>query len=244
MIEHLRHPDFGIMPTILGIPAYTLFVGFGIIAGIVYYLADAKTRDRKTEGVIEIVSAALIFGVIGSKLPILIQGGELASILYGKSILGGFIGGMAGVYTMKRIKHIKTKMGNVIAPAAALGMAIGRLGCFFNGCCAGIPASWGLDFGDGILRYPTQLFETGFHLTAFVLLHSLKHKAVRPGILFKYYVLAYFVFRFFIEFIRVNPRDYYGLTLYQLISLLGIVFVSLNLVLILKKPKEVVVNGD
>lgn len=243
MIEHLRNPDFGILPTIFGIPAYTLFVGYGIIAGIVYYLADAKTRDTKNEGVIEIVSAALIFGVIGSKIPILLQGGEWAAIIYGKSILGGFIGGMVGVYTMKRIKHIKTRMGNVIAPAAALGMAIGRLGCFFNGCCVGIPAIWGMDFGDGVLRYPTQLFEVIFHLTAFILLHRLKQTTERPGILFKYYVLTYFVFRFFIEFIRVNPRDYFGLTLYQLISLLGMGFVGLNLVLIFKKPKEVVVNG-
>ena len=231
MIEHLRNPDFGIMPTILGIPAYTLFVGFGIIAGIIYYLADAKTRDRKTEGVIEIVSAALIFGAIGSKLPILIQGGELASILYGKSIRGIYRR-HDRVYTMKRIKHIKTKMGMSLPrqqlwewPSA--GWAVSSTAA----ASASPPA--GADFGDGILRYPTQLFETGFHLTAFVLLHSLKQGGT-AGILFKYYVLAYFAFRFFIEFIRINPRDYYGLTLYQLISLLGIVFVSLNLVLILK----------
>ncbi len=243
MFEHFRNPEFGVMPTMFGIPTYTVFVGYGIIAGIIYYLADARSRDTRNEGVIDIVSAALIFGVIGSKIPLLLEGGDLSNAIYGKSILGGFIGGMAGVYVMKRIKHIKLKMGNVIAPAAALGMAIGRLGCYFNGCCVGIESSWGVDFGDGLLRYPTQLFEVGFHFTSFILLHKMKRRSGQPGIHFKYYILSYFVFRFFIEFIRINPRDYYGLTLYQVISLLGMLYIGLKLMLMIQKNKEVVVHG-
>jgi len=238
---HIKYTNFGIMPTIFGVPSYTIFVGLGLIAGIIYYLADAKKRNAKSEGVIEIVSAGLIFGVIGSKIPLLIEGADIATVIFGKSILGGLIGGMLGVMLIKRILKIKTKMGNIIAPSVALGMSIGRLGCFFNGCCFGKPSSWGVDFGDGLLRYPTQLFEVGFHLTAFFLLHNLKFKVKKPGILFKYYVLSYFVFRFFIEFIRENPVYYFGLTLYQLICIAGIIFVASNM--IIKNKKEGVVNG-
>jgi len=238
---HFKYSNFGIMPTIFGVPTYTIFVGLGIIAGILYYLAGAEKGRSKSRGAIEIVSAALIFGVIGSKIPLLIEGGDLKTIIFGKSILGGLIGGMLGVMLIKRIMKIKTKMGNIIAPSAALGMSIGRLGCFFNGCCFGKPASWGVDFGDGILRYPTQLFEAAFHLTAFFILHQLKFKVKKPGILFKYYVLSYFVFRFFIEFIRENPIYYLGLTLYQLICIAGIIFVVS--IMIINNKKEGALNG-
>lgn len=226
---HLKYPNSGIMPEIFGFPSYTLFVGLGIIAGIVYYLGDAKKYNQNTAGVIEIVSAALIFGVIGSKLPLLISGEDIKTVIFGKSILGGLIGGMLGVILIKKVMKIKAKMGNVIAPAVALGMAIGRLGCFFNGCCYGKPSTWGIDFGDGVLRYPTQLFESAFHLIAFIILHHYKYKVNKPGILFRYYVLSYFVFRFLIEFIRVNPISYGGLTLYQLICIMGFVFVVLTM---------------
>lgn len=232
---HIKFDNFGIMPTILGVSSYSIFVGLGLVAGILYYLADARKRHAKSEGVVEIVSAGLIFGVIGSKIPLIIAGGDIRSMILGKSILGGLLGGMLGVMLIKRILKIRTKMGNVIAPAVALGMSIGRLGCFFNGCCFGIASTWGFDFGDGILRYPTQLFEVGFHLTAFLLLHNLKLKVQKPGILFKYYVLTYFIFRFFIEFIRENPIYSFGLTLYQLICIVGIIFVSANMFIRLRK---------
>lgn len=240
---HFKDPNFGVMPTIFGVSSYTIFVSLGIIAGLIYYLSDTRKRNAKNEGAIEIVSSALIFGVIGSKIPLIFEGADIQSIIFGKSILGGLIGGMLGVMLIKRILKIKTKMGNIIAPAVALGIAIGRLGCFFNGCCFGIPSpwGWGVDFGDGILRYPTQLFESAFHLTAFIILHNLKTKDLKPGILFRYYVLAYFIFRFLIEFIRENPIFYFGLTLYQLICILGIVFIGLNIILPINK--EGVSNG-
>ncbi|MEQ8198126.1 MAG: prolipoprotein diacylglyceryl transferase family protein [Clostridiaceae bacterium] len=233
--KHLKLTADGYMPYIFGFPSYTLFVTIGIIAGIIYYLADAGKRNAKGEGVIEIVSAALIFGVIGSKIPLILEGDDIRTVLFSKSIIGGLIGGMLGVMFIKRLLNIKLKMGNIIAPAAALGIAIGRIGCFFNGCCYGKPTAWGVDFGDGILRCPVQLFEVAFHFTAFIILHNLKSRVRIPGILFNYYVLAYFVFRFFIEYIRENPVVYAGMTVYQIICLSGGIFVLINLEIKYKK---------
>lgn len=238
---HFKYSHLGIMPEIFGFPTYTLFVTAGILAGILYYLADADKRHAKSEGVIQIVSAALIFGVLGSKLPLILEGADLETLIFGKSIVGGLIGGMLGVVMVKKILGIKLKMGNVIAPAVALGMAIGRLGCFFNGCCYGVPAAWGVDFGDGLSRYPTQLFEAGFHLAAFFLLHAYKLRVKTPGILFKIYILIYFVFRFLIEFIRENPVVWLGLTVYQLLCAAGVIYISLALVR--QSKKRGVVNG-
>lgn len=215
-----------LLPTVLGMPSYAFFVLLGMLAGLIYYLADAHGRNAKHEGAIIIVASALIFGMIGSKVPLLFEGYDLKQILAGKSIVGGLIGGFLGVILIKRLLHIKLRLGNIIAPSVALGMAIGRFGCFFGGCCYGKIASWGINFGDGNLRLPTQLFEVAFHLTAFILLHIYRHKAPANGILFKLYLLSYFIFRFIMEFFRENPIILLGMTVYQIICILGILFVG------------------
>lgn len=227
---HEKAAGFGIAPVVFGVSTYALFVALGIAAGLVYYIIDAERRQIKGEGVIEIISAALIFGVIGSKIPILLEGGSLENILLGKSIVGGLIGGYIGVRFIKKKMNISLKLGNTIAPAVALGMSLGRMGCFFNGCCVGRVGIFGFNFGDGQLRYPTQLFEVAFHLVAFLILHKLKDKDMRPGILFKYYILAYFIFRFFIEFIRINPVIWLGLTIYQMLSVAVMIFMGYKIV--------------
>ncbi|MCL1793867.1 MAG: prolipoprotein diacylglyceryl transferase [Oscillospiraceae bacterium] len=224
---------------IAGIPAYTFFVGLGIIAGLVYYFAGLKRNGQVSEGAVKIVFSALVCGVIGSKIPLFFEGRVWMEILYGKSIVGGLVGGMFGVAAIKKISGIKLKLGNVIAPSVALGMAIGRIGCFFNGCCYGIPASRGFDFGDGSPRLPAQLFESGFHLLSFALLAYWQNKAKIPGLLFKLYLLAYFAFRFFNEFIRENPKVFCEMTIYQIICILGAIYMAIILRRAIKNgPKQ------
>jgi phosphatidylglycerol:prolipoprotein diacylglycerol transferase len=78
---------------------------------------------------------------------------------------------------------------------------------------------WGVDFGDHIARHPTQLYEAAFHVTAAVILLLLLRKGLFRGQLFKLYLLAYFAFRFFTEFLRPEPRLWLNLTGYQLAAL-------------------------
>jgi len=237
----------GILPKILGFPTYSLCVGLGLAVGLLYLLwarqhlrgpGDPGDQAIPHEGpqplsaksvdpALIIVAAALVAGTIGSKIPTLLTNPTLYTLLTEKSVVGGLLGGMAGVLAVKRLLKIRMRLGNAIAPAAALGLAIGRLGCFFNGFCVGIPAAWGVNFGDGQLRLPTQLFEVAFQLSAFAVLHVARARVRTPGILFKLYVIAYFLFRFFLEFIRVNPIVWNGLTLYQLLCLAGIVWMTI-----------------
>jgi phosphatidylglycerol---prolipoprotein diacylglyceryl transferase len=231
---HYVPENWGIMKNIFGIPSYSLMVGLGIIIGVIYYFIDANKRGVRGEKVIIIVASALLFGMLGAKLPLLLMNykflGNRPDIWFeGKTIVGGFLGGIFGVVFIKKLLKIQLKMGNVIAPAAAIGMSIGRIGCFLKGCCYGIPWSWGFDFGDGVLRLPTQLFEALFHFIAFLVLVRIKNKVTTPGILFKYYVSAYLVFRFFSEFFRDNERIWGVITLYQLLSVIGLVFINFNI---------------
>ena len=143
------------------------------------------------------------------------------------------LGGYIGVIIAKKILNIKEKrFGNQIAPAVALGMAIGRIGCFLTGCCFGIETSLpiGVDFGDGINRIPTQLVEMAFCFILFGYLYYKQRskKELQPGILFYELILYYFIFRFLIEFIRGTEKNILCFSIYQIISILGILYIVLK----------------
>lgn len=135
----------------------------------------------------------------------------------GKTILAGMVGGYFGVELAKLLTGIRMKTGDSFAVPVAVGIAIGRLSCFHAGCCFGTETTfpWGIDFGDGLPRHPTQLYEIAFHLVMAATLAWLKGRGVWRGQLIKLYYLSYFVFRFTTEFIRPEPRLWLSLTGYQ-----------------------------
>ena len=218
--------DTGIMPYIFGVPSYLFFCTLGIVSGVVFYWFNTRGKGDNNYGTALIALSALVFGIIGAKIPLLIEYRSLEALIAGKSIVGGLAFGGFGVVLTKKLLKIKLNFGNILAPSIALGVAIGRLGCFFGGCCYGVAAHWGFDFGDGLLRLPTQLFEAAFHLIAFIVLLYSLNRTKAPGVLFRRYWLAYLVFRFFIEFIRVHPIFYCGMTVYQILCLSGVLFIG------------------
>ncbi len=151
------------------------------------------------------------------------------SLFSSRTMTGGILGGTFGAKVVKAGVGVRERFGNLFAPALAIGIAIGRLGCFFRGCCFGVPTGCrlGVDFGDGVLRHPTQLYESVFMLGLFLYLMS-KRKTARPGELFVIFGITYFGFRFFEEFLRVSPHIL-GLTLFQWLSLIGILVFSAGL---------------
>jgi phosphatidylglycerol:prolipoprotein diacylglycerol transferase len=83
----------------------------------------------------------------------------------GHSIAGAIAGGIVSVEFFKRATGIRGSTGAQFVAPLALGIAIGRLGCFFAGLpdyTYGVPTSlpWGVDFGDGVQRHPVQLYES------------------------------------------------------------------------------------
>ena len=242
MIDSHQHPtDWGIMPTIFEygrfkINSYSFFVALGLIVGLVVYYYLARKEQKVSEDSFYVLMAGLFGGIIGAKLPIWIlnfreiieQFPNLNLILSGRTITGGLIGGTLAVIYIKKRLNITDRKGNLFAPAIAIGVAIGRIGCFLRGCCYGIETTlWGgVDFGDGILRYPTQIYESIFMLVMFFWLMS-KRKTAKPGQLFYWLMNIYFVFRFFEEFIRESPH-YLGITLFQYISVAALIFINVK----------------
>lgn len=235
---HAAQAGWGIHPTLftvgsLPISSYSFFVVLGLVAAVGLYFWNTRGKPVGNNGLI-IACSALVGGILGAKLPIwmvnlpkLIADPSAASLLPGRTIVGGLIGGVLAVWLVKRKLGITQRLGNYLVPSLALGIAVGRLGCFFAGCCYGTATSlrWGVDFGDQIARHPTQLYEAAFAAALFVVAQSTLEKWV-PGRLFRWFMAVYFAWRFAIEFIRVNPVATLGLTYYQLVAA-GVVLVAL-----------------
>ena len=254
MLDTHTHPEnWGVYPYLFDIggfhlPTYSVFVIIGLIVGSLVFFRLSRQQGRNYDNTVLILMGALVFGIIGSKLPILI--GNIPKIiedptnimlyLSGRTVVGGLIGGTIGVLLVKRIFNIKERRGNMIAPAAAIGIAFGRIGCYLRGCCYGIATNVGLgtDFGDGVLRHPTQLYEATFHFLAFFIMMYQYKRVQKPGVLFKYYVIAYFIYRFLSEFIRVEPDVISIFSGYQIASLVGIILLILKEMYYGKKKRE------
>lgn len=74
---------------------------------------------------------------------------------------------------------------------------------------------WGVDFGDGLCRHPTQLYEFAFHAVCAVLLAKWQSQGRFRGQLIKLYIIAYLLYRFATEFIRPEPKLWLDLSVYQ-----------------------------
>lgn len=237
MIDDHFYPNdsWGIRPILfhignINIPSYSFFVFLGLIVGLLVYFYESRRKKSLNDNGIFVAVGALVGGVLGAKILEFIINykfvfeniNNIGALLSGRTIVGGLIGGTIGVILTKKFLGIKEKRGNLFAPAIAIGVAIGRLGCFFRGCCYGKATTlpWGVDFGDHISRHPTQIYESLFMLFMFIYLERIKDREdIRPGQLFKLLMVSYFTFRFLVEFIRVEPVIFAGLTVFQIISI-------------------------
>ncbi|MBP7252868.1 MAG: prolipoprotein diacylglyceryl transferase [Alphaproteobacteria bacterium] len=154
----------------------------------------------------------------------------------GHSVLGAIIGGILTVELFKWRFKIKTSTGAVWALPIAVGIAVGRLGCFFSGLedyTYGVPTTlaWGVDFGDGLTRHPVQLYESlamlVFVVLALVALRSKRQAYLQAG--FYCFALYYGLQRFLWEFLKPYATLAFGLNLFQYLCLALIVYALLML---------------
>jgi len=174
--------------------------------------------------------AGFIGGSLGAKLPFVLGDAagwfsQSAWLADGKTITTALACAYLAVECTKLVLGIHVKTGDTFALPLALALAVGRWGCFFNGCCYGVPTTlpWAVSFeqpdGSWVRCHPTQVYESLFHLTMAGLLVWI---AWRDGCRYqrlKLYLIAYGVYRFATEFIRPEPAMELGLTFYQWVAL-------------------------
>lgn len=169
---------------------------------------------------------------------------EIVALWHGGLVwYGGFLGGLLATWRYLRRRRINFLQGaDQVVPFIALGHAVGRIGCFANGCCYGLPTSawFGVQFPSLPARVvPTQLLESaalvGLYLALRALQTAVPHR--RPGVLFGWYLIGYALIRGVVECWRANqPMVWDGITLHQAISA-GLAAVGVWLVANLRKPR-------
>ncbi|MEH7414178.1 prolipoprotein diacylglyceryl transferase family protein [Neobacillus drentensis] len=223
---------------IFGIHPHLLFESLAYFIGFRVYLYTRNKERIPLEKAIWVVVGAALGAAIGSKVLYWFENpvktvenwNNLIYLAEGKTIVGGLLGGLIGVETTKKIIGWTRSTGDDFVLPLAVGMMIGRFGCFLTGLddhTYGVPTSWiiGVDFGDGVKRHPTQLYEICFLLLLVVILFYSKRKQVGwEGMLFQLFMLSYLFFRFMIDFIKPTPHPYWILNNIQLASLLGIIY--------------------
>jgi len=159
----------------------------------------------------------------------------------GIAIQGALIGGIAAMLVYTRKHRLSFwGMADILAPAAVLGQAIGRIACFLNGDAFGSPTSsgFGIVYPEGTMAFdrygsqplwPAEVWEGQWDLIVFVLLILLKNRKLPTGALFLSYNILYSAGRFSLELLRGDsPRYLFGWTAAQWTSF-GVIAVSLIL---------------
>ena len=172
----------------------------------------------------------------------------------GLSFHGGFFGVLIalGLFAWRRRIPFLV-LGDVIAPSAMLGYAIGRVGCLLNGCCYGGPTDmpWGMRFFDDghwtVRSHPTQLYSTLLSLVFFGVLVRMQRRQKFDGQISFWYVLFSAIERFVMEIWRANVTSTVyalGLTDVQWLCLSMAVVAIIFLALLRRRPRPLMGHTD
>jgi phosphatidylglycerol:prolipoprotein diacylglycerol transferase len=152
-----------------GIPIY----GFGAMLVVALFLCvwvagrRAQKQGIAKETIQDLAFWVVIGGILGARLVFMVQYGQpLEHFFYfwegGLVWYGGLLGGVIGFFcayltVFRKLGLSAWKLGDIIAPALALGLSLGRVGCLLNGCC------WGAVAGpqSPALTFPVQSFAGG-----------------------------------------------------------------------------------
>lgn len=225
---------------------YGVMMALAFLAGIVHWhwLGRRTGRDVSLAG--DLAFWLMVGGILGARLAYVASNidyyraapQEIIRIDQGGLIFyGGFLGGLLAFFLFSRWRHIPVaELADFAVTALPLGHALGRVGCFLNGCCGGAatppsPLTGGLD------HYPVQIYEALFNLGlyAFLTWFNLSRKGKPRGMVVALYLMIYPVGRFLLEFIRGDARMRLGsLDVAQLVSL-SLIATGLGLWLLIRR---------
>lgn len=232
----------------VAIATFGLMVAVALLAAAYILQADFQRRGIKADAFL-IIGIAGLAGIAGARLYHVLESPweffadpwpQLFS-RYGFAWFGGFLGGFAALLILgRRYKIPLLEFLDACSPAAAVGYAIGRIGCLLAGDGDyGIPTSlpWGMSFPHGVVPttqrvHPTPVYEfIAWMVIAWFLWRwgakRLSTGAKTRGTIFCGYLIFTGIARFLVEMIRINPRSFFGMSNAQAASvasvLLGVV---------------------
>jgi phosphatidylglycerol:prolipoprotein diacylglycerol transferase len=194
---------------------YGLFVAGGIAIAFLLGLHRSRKLGIPEQIIYNLIFLAILVGIIGARLIhvtaewsyyqhhfweiFLLRRGGLA-------IQGGLLFGLAGgIWYLRRKKIIVRPVLDNFLLYLPLGQAIGRLGCFFNGCCYGKASNlpWALNFPFMTYRvHPTEIYYVLADVTLFLVLYIFSRTKTKPGELTAWYLIFYGFIRLSIDSLR------------------------------------------
>ena len=224
---------------------------YGVLLAAAYLLAlqlavwRAKRRGIDPNRVMDLGIWIIIAALVGAKLLLIVvdwdyyrsNPREIFSLVRSAGVFYGglVVATLTGLVLIRRYKLPVWATADLYAPGIALGHVIGRMGCFFAGCCWGKPTDlpWAITFTNpaasinvgtplNVALNPTQLYEAGAELVILTLLLATERKwKYFEGRTFWLYMLLYGITRFIIEFYRGDPRGMVmGISTSQFVSVL------------------------
>ncbi len=246
-----------LVPWLPAVDSHSVFVGLGVLAAGIVFTIEKRRRAVTDHRIAYLVLGALVGAAVFARLGTWAQHLDPAKNLslvdqlaYGNaSMLSALVGAWLGVHVAKRLCGYPGRSGDLFAPAVALAMAIGRIGCLLTekpGTPTG--SGWGIVLDPaaaarvgadaGVPLHPSFVYEIAFHLAAFAALWFwLRHRPIAPGETLTLYVAAYAVFRFAVEFVRGNEVVWLGLTRPQLFLLVTIPLLAVRIIWMLRSGR-------
>ncbi len=223
------------------------YLAFFIAFRYYVFLRKNVTDTISSMNRLSIILGAIIGALIGSRLvgfleyPLIEFSEEnIIQLLNTKTIMGGLFGGLLGVEIAKRMIGEKQSSGDLFTLPIIVGIFIGRIGCFLSGTnefTYGSETTFfaGINLGDDVLRHPIALYELVFLTFLFIFLKKLQQKEIlKNGILFQYFMISYFSFRFILEFIKPNQFFVLGLSSIQILCIICVLYYHKTVINIFK----------
>lgn len=232
------------IPDILHIGPIPIHV-FGIMLALAFLASGwAAGREFERRGLDrEVGSSAVVWaavgGILGARLWVIVEewhsfvADPLGLLLTGGGFVfyGGLLGGaLAMAILFRRIGVSFLAGADACAPAVALGQAIGRWGCQLSGdgdWGTETTLPWGMrypyavvgwDKPPGVYVHPTPIYESALYFAIFAMLWRLRHRIAPDGTIFCWYLVLSGTARFFVEFVRIEPKVLFGFSQAQVTS--------------------------
>ena len=221
------HPDV-VRWGFVHIRSYGLMLAVAFLAGTWLAVRDARRRGLDEDRLVTVILVVLVSSVIGARALYVLEhvqefrrewGSVMAVWQGGLTLYGGVVAGtLAGLLTARQLGLPMWTVADVLTPSFALGTVLGRVGCFLNGCCYGVPTSmpWGvvyppdslpgLEFGNAAI-HPSQLYFALAGLLLFGVTLALRSRLRVPGTLFWSFLLLFALIRIPLDMTRAYEPE-------------------------------------
>ena len=235
---------------------YGVLIATAFFLGLALAVRQARMEGEDLQKIMDLGFYILLSAVVGSRLLyIAVEFREYLSNPLrifkvwegGLVFYGGFIIAMAVVIIyIKKNEMSLWKVGDILAPSVAIGQGVGRLGCFFAGCCYGreTDVPWAVIFKNpntlapmDVHLHPTQLYDSANGFIIFAALLILRKFKKFDGQLFWTYTLLYAVGRFIVEIFRGDERGFVTASL-STSQFIAIPLFAVSIVMLIKLKRQ------